>query len=122
MMKHLLKSIPLVFAALLWGVPALTMAQVAGYTVTGPTTAVAPGASFSVSWVAPASANLSQDWVGIYRAGSVDTNYVAWAYTGNAAAGSMTFSLAEAGSYEARYFKNDGYSRAAVSAAITVQA
>jgi lysophospholipase L1-like esterase len=90
------------------------------YTLTAPTAEVITGESFPVVWSAPSGDNLTNDWVGISQAGTPDSSYVAWQYV-SGPSGSLTFSLSEAGTYEARYFKNDGFEKVATSASFVVK-
>jgi len=56
------------------------------------------------------------DWIGIYAAGTANTAYLQYFYTGGKKTGSMTFSARAAGKYEARLFLNDSYNLAAKAA------
>lgn len=58
----------------------------------------------------------AKDWIGIYVAGSANTAYLQYLYTGGKVSGSMTFSARAAGNYEARLFFNDSYNLAAKAA------
>jgi hypothetical protein len=49
------------------------------------------------------------DWIGIAVAGSPDTSYVKYMYTGGVADGQVQFTGLPAGSYEARAYKNDSF-------------
>jgi C1A family cysteine protease len=71
------------------------------------------------------------DWIGLYAAGTSDTAYLAWVYDSSCtqtpgtakASGSCQFTIPagiSAGTYEFRLFANDGFSRLAVSNALTV--
>ncbi len=53
------------------------------------------------------------DWIGISVAGSPDTSYVAFVYTGGVANGQVSFSGLPVGSYEARGYTNDSFTVAA---------
>ncbi len=80
----------------------------------------ARGETIGVSWnAAPAD---RFDWIGLYAAGDADQeNYIAFAYTGATAAGTTTFDKAaiggalDAGAYEARLMRDDGYVTLAVA-------
>ncbi len=50
-----------------------------------------------------------RDWVGLYKAGAPNKDYLEFVYTEGAADGSMTFKGLGAGSYDARLFFNDTY-------------
>lgn len=61
------------------------------------------------------------DWVGVYTPGSSDFNYLDWTYTNGGASGtgSLTLShpgLIAGGTYELRFYANDGFSLVAKSA------
>ncbi len=59
------------------------------------------------------------DWVGIYKSGAADTVYIDWRYLNNTKntpqkpidSGNLTFENITNGSYEVRYFFNNGYKR-----------
>ena len=53
----------------------------------------------------------STDWVGLFVAGDLNTNYIAYKYTNGQVNGSVNFNsgLSPAGNYEARLFYNDSY-------------
>jgi glutaminyl-peptide cyclotransferase len=81
---------------------------------------VAPGASLSVTWSAPAGSS-AYDWVALYRVGDPNTSYLWWQHTGGTTSGTAALTAPfEPGSYEFRYLLDNGYSTAAQSAAITV--
>ncbi len=81
---------------------------------------VAAGERVTVDWSAPAE-HSPTDWVGLYRSGDPDTDFLSWQYTGSPTAGSMTFTAPlPAGQYEFRYFLDDGFTRAATSNTVTV--
>ena len=61
------------------------------------------------------------DWVALAPAGSPMGSYVAWKYTGGAAAGTLTFGGAAAGSYVVRGFEDNGFTLLAESAVFEVQ-
>jgi RHS repeat-associated protein len=64
------------------------------------------------------------DWIGLYAAGSADSEFVTFVYTGGTTAGSTGIGVprtAAAGSYELRLFSDNGYTRLATSNAFTVQ-
>ena len=90
------------------------------YSLTAAPDTAAPGGDITVSWTAPAG-RATTDWVGLYRPGAPDDDYLWWEYTGGAASGSATAAPAATGQYEFRYFLQDGYTRAATSNVITVQ-
>ena len=70
------------------------------------------------------------DWIGLYPVGAADTNYVDWQYlSGTTAppvsgvtAATIAFQMpVTAGDYELRLFANNGYTRLATSASVTVE-
>jgi len=71
------------------------------------------------------------DWVGLFPAAAADTGYVAWMYlngtktapAGGATGATLAFPAAlPAGSYNIRWFAQNGFTKLATSAAITVTA
>ena len=94
------------------------------YTLTVSPTTVAPGASVTVSWTAPAADVLTNDWVGIYKVGDPSDKahlLYAWKYTSGASGNLSLSAPTTSGSYEVRYFKNNGYEVRGVPAPLTVQ-
>ena len=76
----------------------------------------------SVSWTAP-SGRPANDWIGLYRIGDPNQNFIWWQYTGGATSGTFFLtSPATPGQYDFRYLLNNGYTDAVRSAAITVTA
>ncbi|CAN5366105.1 hypothetical protein BH11MYX1_BH11MYX1_20600 [soil metagenome] len=55
------------------------------------------------------------DWVAVSQAGSADTSYVKYVYTGGQTSGSRQFTNLPPGNYEARAYLNDSYTRIATS-------
>ena len=92
-----------------------------GYSLLVDKTTVLVGEQVTVTWQAPANANLSSDWIGLYK-GSNITNifYKDYRYTNGKTNGSVTFKLNNTGQYEFRYLKNNGYSDVVTSKTITV--
>lgn len=85
------------------------------YTISG----VAGGGGITATWTAPSGANLVKDWIGVYKQGADNQSYLAYQYVG-AVSGSITFQITTAGTYDVRYFKNNGYTRVAISGAIPI--
>jgi len=81
----------------------------------------APGETIGVRFDgAPGNA---RDWVGLYREGAVDRQFVNYQYTQGLRSGDLSFELpSEPGRYEFRLFENDGYGRLAVSGVVDVGA
>ncbi|MCA9357180.1 hypothetical protein H6784_05395 [Candidatus Nomurabacteria bacterium] len=91
----------------------------ADYTLSAPDSDVVINESIVVTWTTPEGANLSGDWIGLYRVGDSDQRYQSWKYvSGNN--NTIEFTPKEPGSYEFRYFKNSGYTRVAKSNPFTV--
>ncbi len=62
----------------------------------------------------------SSDWLAVATVGSPDTAYLQWTYVGAGVTNrTWTVSLGSAGTYEFRLFRNNGYTKAATSPAIT---
>lgn len=80
----------------------------------------AVGEQITVTWAnTPGNA---LDWIALAPSSSSDPTVIAWVYTGGAASGSHTFSgLSATGTYVARAFLNDTYTKLAESAVFTVQ-
>jgi L-ascorbate metabolism protein UlaG (beta-lactamase superfamily) len=104
------------------------LAESASFTVTAPITmstistdqsSYAAGATVTVTYAGlPGNA---KDWIGLAPAGSPDTTFGSWVYTGGQTSGTATFSAPlPAGSYVARAFLNDGFTLLAESASFTV--
>ncbi len=101
---------------------ALQSATPQSYSLTANPTTAATGGSLTVSWTAPAG-RPAGDWIALYKLGADNYQYGWWKYTGGAGSGSFSLNApAEAGSYEFRYLLNNGYSDAARSAAVKVEA
>jgi hypothetical protein len=84
--------------------------------------ATSPQGAILVAWTAD-STRKAKDWVGLYAVGGCGMCYLAVAYTGGTATGSVVFNAPPAaGQYEVRYFLNDSLTVAATSAPITVAA
>jgi hypothetical protein len=92
------------------------------YTLTATPSVVAPGGQLTVSWTAPAGGTSSSDWIALYRVGASNSQYGWWQYTNGATSGNFTLTApSEAGQYEFRYLRNNGYTSVATSNTITVQ-
>ena len=100
---------------------AFTVTVATQTTVTTDLATYAVGQPITISWTGlPGN---SKDWVGYAPAGSPDTTVTRWLYVGpNAQTGSLTLEGAlAAGTYVARAFVNDSYTKAGESAAFVVQ-
>ena len=82
---------------------------------------VAPGDEMVVNWSAPPG-HSDADWVGLYRMGAADADYLARQYTGTGTTtGELTFTAPDdGGAYEFRYFLADGFTLATKSNKIRV--
>lgn len=97
-------------------------------TVTGPlltlnTTSAVPGGT-NVTVTLSNGLGGATDWIALAPAAGSDTSYATWVYVGNGVT-ARTWNPAmpaTPGTYEFRLFANDGYTRLATSAAITVAA
>lgn len=79
------------------------------------------GGSATASWTAPAGQASAKDWIGLYASGVADNVFTSWQYTGGALSGSLSFPApATPGTYEFRYFLNDGWVRVATSNSFAV--
>ena len=87
----------------------LTVNAPAGITVTASPTVVNPGANVRVDFTAP-SGRPTYDWIGLYRLGADNREYLWWTYANGATSGSFNLSAPmEAGEYEFRYLANNGW-------------
>ena len=78
----------------------------------GPTV---PGPTIIVNWSAPSNHALD-DWVGMYRAGTPDAQYLARQFVAGGTTGTQSFALPSTpGRYEFRYFLAAGPTRGASS-------
>ena len=105
--------------------PNLTAAVASTYTVSAPST-VAPGGTITVSYTAPSN-HSTTDWVSIFNQGAADTAYNSWKQVPSGTSGTLTLTASNrsgnplpAGTYEVRYYLNDGFTRAATSNNVTV--
>lgn len=85
-----------------------------GFNVAGPSVAT-PGSQIKVNWNAP-SGRPVDDWVGLFRVGTLNSTYISKQYTDGQSTGSLSFTLPnQPGLYECRYLINDGLSSVATS-------
>ena len=104
-----------------WSDPSFVLGGWTPYTVNASALAAAGGSTVFADWSA-APGHSERDWVGLYQPGAADMNMLAWQYTGAATTGHLNFVLpARPGSYEFRYFLNDGFQRAAAAGQLVVQ-
>ena len=65
----------------------------------------------------------STDWIGVYKVGTSDSQYLNWQYTNGLQSDVLTFTApSESGNYEFRYFLNNGFERVATSLQFSVNA
>ena len=90
------------------------------YSLSGTPSSVLTGAPISVNWLVP-GARPKSDWIGMFKNGADNREWLAYRYANGATAGTATFNAPiEPGDYEFRYLLNDGYTSAAVSGTFTV--
>jgi hypothetical protein len=97
-------------------------------TISASPTSVQTGAPVSVT-VSGGPRNTT-DWVGLYPSGASDSNFIAWQYlngtftppSSGQSSASLTFAMPlTAGTYQFRFFANDGYSRLATSGNVVIK-
>lgn len=77
----------------------------------------------TVSWSGMTTPTSSTDWISIAPSGSDDTTVSQWVYTNGAASGSVTFGGSpQPGTYVARAYSNDTYTKEGESAPFTIAA
>ncbi|MBA3550921.1 hypothetical protein H0W32_01790 [Patescibacteria group bacterium] len=90
--------------------------------VTNTGTNFQPGSAVTVAWTAATGDNIRRDWIGLFKTGENNRRYVDWEYV-SAVSGSLTLQIparAQSGTYELRYFKNNGYTERARSSPFNV--
>jgi pimeloyl-ACP methyl ester carboxylesterase len=91
----------------------------AGFTVGGPSAAFT-GQAINASFNAP-SGRPTDDWIGLFTIGTLNSAYVAKVYTNGLTSGNLQFIAPnQPGTYEFRYLINDGFSSVAVSSTFNV--
>lgn len=92
-----------------------------GYSLSAPPATLAPGASMSIDFVAPAGHN-ANDWIGVYPVGGQPYEYIGWSYVGAGETGTVSITLpasaVDGQAYELRYMLVD-YTLAANSTSFT---
>jgi fibronectin type III domain protein len=103
-----------------------TQAASSSFTVSASPSTVAPGGTITVSYTAPSN-HSTTDWVSIFNQGVADTAYNSWKYVPTGTSGTLTLTASSesgnplpAGTYEVRYYLNDGFTRVATSNKVTV--
>ena len=92
------------------------------YTLVASPSTVAPGGQIAVTFTAPVGSS-SLDWIGLYRVGAPNTDYLDGGYTTGLSSGVLNGNApSQTGQYEFRYLLNDGYTSVATSNTINVQA
>jgi hypothetical protein len=102
----------------------LTVTESAAASLSVSPSTITSGGTATASWSEIASPT-AKDWIGLYQPGSSDKAYLAWRFTTGTATGDVPFTIptsVAAGAYELRLFANNGYTRLAVSNALTVTA
>ncbi len=90
-----------------------------GFTVSGPS-ASSTGQVINATFSAP-SGRPTDDWIGLFRVGTLNSAYVAKIYTNGLTTGSIQFTgPSEPGNYEFRYLLNDGFTSVVSSLPIAV--
>jgi hypothetical protein len=85
-------------------------------------TSLPAGNNVTCFWRAPEGSS-AKDWVALFATGAGDRSYMQWVYTGGAATGQFTVKTPlTPGSFEFRYFLNNGYTRVATSPTVTTTA
>jgi hypothetical protein len=91
------------------------------YTLVATPSVVAPGGAVAVNFTAPAGSSY-YDWVGLFKVGDLNTNYINGGYTNGGTSGVFNVTMpAEAGQYEFRYLLDNGYTSVITSNTVTVQ-
>jgi subtilisin family serine protease/ribosomal protein L35AE/L33A len=80
-------------------------------------TSVTPGAV--INFTVTGGPGNATDWVGLYSTASADTGYIVWKYVGGSTTHQFT-APTQTGTYNIRLFANNGYTKLATSATITV--
>ena len=77
------------------------------------------GDTVEIEWELPANEVNSQNWVGIYKTGNDSRNFLTWKYV-SSDDGTVSFTINEAGTYEARLFLRNTYNSETSSQTFTV--
>lgn len=95
--------------------PAVALqAQTAGYSVSFNNTTAEARRTIAVNWTAPTDRTSKRDWIGLYKTGADDRDYVAWQFIPDGvSSGTVNLTGQLAGTYEVRLFANSGYTRLA---------
>ena len=75
--------------------------------------------SIRLQWTVP-SGRPNLDWIGLYQVGAPDQPVIRWFYTRGLASGDVHIPRPAAGSYELRYFADNGYAKIATSNSVEV--
>ncbi len=100
-----------------WTVPTIVERQ----TVSVVGNSFEAGSDIRVNW--ETNVTRTNDWVGVFKKGASNQQYVTYKYipNGEASAGDISLTAPSvAGDYEVRYFKNSGYTAVATSRSFTV--
>jgi len=99
-----------------------------GPSLTASPSSVVPGGTVTASW-SGISNPTAKDWIGLYTPGAGDGSYQSWLYVScsqtpgiGSVSGACVYGLPDThGTYELRFFANDGFARLATSNPVTVQ-
>lgn len=83
-------------------------------------TSVDVGDSVEVTWSVPSDKKSSNNWIGLYKSGAVNTNYLSYKYLSSSDKGSLTFTLYSEGACEFRLFLSNSYDDVETSQRVTV--
>lgn len=94
-----------------------------GYVLTVPATEFGIGQPITITWSGPEGVNNAKDWIGLYQASEFrDDEFVDWGYTDETNAGTLDLTVFVEGTYVAKYFKNDSFSKVAETVTFDVVA
>jgi len=104
-----------------WSDPAFVLNGWVPNTINAAPGSVSPGENIVVNWSAPRGHSAS-DWIGLFLAGAGDTSWIDRRFAGEGTTGNATFAApSRSGLYEFRYFREDTFTRSAVSNRVAVQ-
>jgi len=92
---------------------------VPSHTLTASPSTVVQGGQVAGTFTAP-SGSSQQDWVGLFKVGTLNTENLAYFYTSGVMSGNFTITLNQPGQYEFRYLLNNTYTSVITSNIITV--
>ena len=89
------------------------------FTLEASPTSIMMGESVTLTYTA-GSDRSATDWIGLFKVGTSDNSYTWWQYTGGNERGSFSVPIPTDGQYEFRYFRQNGFTKAATSNTVTV--